>query len=288
MTKEVIVQRYMNLSKFLYLLQHGSLYLPKMSLFEDHLEGGLTANDYLDKTNELGIIDLATNSYWPKIQETEEERNKRLEDANLKHRELREQKFDTPFGRFLKEDVRKNFPTCREWIYVSCWHLSEFESSAMWQLYGVERNSICIFTTVEKLSSQIVHDDTVDTIKLENVHYLDHATAKFGSDPLKPFISKALPFSFEKEIRIVALNSKVDLVKSTENEINGINIKINPLSKLIDKIVISPNAESWFKECVQNLCNQYGLNIAVETSSLKRERIETMWCAITQHQENGL
>lgn len=259
-----------------------------MSLFDDHLEGGLTANDYLDKTNELAIIDLAINGYWPSNQETDEERNKRLEDAELKHRKLREESFDTPFGCFPKEDVRKIFPTCREWIYVSCWHLSEFESSAMWQLYGAERNSICIFTTVEKLSNQIDHDDTVDTIKLENVHYLDHATAKFSSDPLRPFISKALPFSFEKEIRIIALNSKVDLVKFTENQTNGINMKINSLSELIDKIVISPNAESWFKECVQNLCSQYGLNVAVETSSLKRERIETMWSAIMQLQENGL
>ena len=259
-----------------------------MSLFDDHLEGGLTANDYLDKTNELAIIDLAINGYWPSNQETDEERNKRLEDAELKHRKLREESFDTPFGFFPKEDVRKIFPTCREWIYVSCWHLSEFESSAMWQLFGAERNSICIFTTVEKLSNQIDHDDTVDTIKLENVHYLDHATAKFSSDPLRPFTSKALPFSFEKEIRIIALNSKVDLVKFTENQTNGINMKINSLSELIDKIVISPNAESWFKECVQNLCSQYGLNVAVETSSLKRERIETMWSAIMQLQENGL
>lgn len=259
-----------------------------MSVFDDHLEGGLTANDYLDKTNELAIFDLAINGYLPIDKETTEERKKRLAHVELKHQELRAEKFVTPFGSFLKDDVRKIFPICREWIYVSCWHLSEFESSAMWQLYGVERNSICIFTTVEKLNNQIAHDESVDTVKLENVHYLDHATAKFSSDPLKPFTSKALPFSFEKELRIIALNSKVDLTKFTTNKDNGINIKINSLSELIDKIVISPNAESWFKECVQNLCNQYGLHAPVEISSLRRERIETMWSAIRQLQENGL
>ncbi len=288
MTNSLIAQRYMNLSKFLYLLQYSSLYLPKMSMFDDHLEGGLTANDYLDKTNELAIFDLAINGYLHGDTETTEERNNRLTFVELKHRELRTETFITPFGCFLKDDVSKIFPTCREWIYVSCWHLSEFESSAMWQLYGAERNSICIFTTVEKLSKQIDHDENVDTVKLENVHYLDHATAKFSSDPLKPFTSKALPFSFEKEIRIIALNSKIDLAKFSTNKTNGINIKINSLSELIDKIVISPNAESWFKACVQNLCNQYGLHAPVEISSLRRERIETMWSAIRQLQENGL
>ena len=45
MESETVIQRYMNLSKFIYLLQNSTLFLPKMSIFDDQLDGGLTAID---------------------------------------------------------------------------------------------------------------------------------------------------------------------------------------------------------------------------------------------------
>jgi hypothetical protein len=32
-------------------------------------------------------------------------------------------------------------------IFINCWHMSEFESAAMWKLYSQSSNAICVQTT---------------------------------------------------------------------------------------------------------------------------------------------
>ena len=134
------------------------------------------------------------------------------------------------------------------------------------------------------LEQQVIHNELFDNLKLEDVNYIDHAKAKFGSNCLEPFISKSLSFSFEKELRLVAFDSKIDLARIEQNEKVGVNIRIRSLSELIDRVVVSPNSDSWFKDCVQKLCNEYGLGIEVKMSSLKRERNESFLGAMAQLQ----
>ncbi|MCP1599906.1 hypothetical protein J2S82_001863 [Aeromonas caviae] len=283
MESKTVLQRYMNLSKFIYLLQNSTLFLPKMSIFDDQLEGGLTAIDYLGNSNEPDIFELAMASL-PVYGESAEKREKRLNSNNFVQQEIDNKKIITPFGEYLKSDVQSIFPKCREYLYVSCWHRSYFECSAMWQLYGAEKNSVCIFTSIEKLEQLVIPNELFDNLKLEDVNYIDHAKAKFGSNCLEPFISKSLSFSFEKELRIVAFDSEINLGNVGVNEVSGINIGIRSLSELIDRVVVSPNSDSWFKDCVQKLCNEYGLGIEVKMSSLKRERNESFLGAMAQLQ----
>jgi hypothetical protein len=254
-----------------------------MSIFDDQLEGGLTAIDYLDKSNESDILDL-TMASLPVYGESAEQREKRLNANEFSQQEIDNKTFITPFGEYLKSEIQTVFPKCREYIYVSCWHRSDFECSAMWQLYGAEKNAVCIFTSIEKLEQQIIHDEFLGNLKFESVNYIDHGKAQFGSNCLEPFLSKSLPFSFEKELRIVVFDSKTDLARVEKNEKTGVNIKINSLPELIARVVVSPNSDSWFKDCVQKLCNEYGLGIEVKMSSLKRERNESFWEAMAQHQ----
>lgn len=279
-----VIQRYMNLSKFLYLLQNSTLFLPKMSIFDDHLEGGLTASDYLKNANDAAAFDIGINRFMSPCGETPTQREDRLRANDLAMQGLNNKRFITPFGEYFKNDIQTVFSKCREYIYVSCWHHSNFECSAMWKLYGAEKNSVCIFTSVEKLEQQVIHSELLDNIKLEDVNYIDHAKAKFGSNCLEPFISKSLSFSFEKELRLVAFDSKIDLARIEQNEKVGVNIRIRSLSELIDRVVVSPNSDSWFKDCVQKLCNEYGLGIEVKMSSLKRERNESFLGAMAQFQ----
>ncbi len=53
-----------------------------MSIFDDQLEGGLTANDYLKKSNDADILDLSLNGFLPVSNETLKEREERLKNAN--------------------------------------------------------------------------------------------------------------------------------------------------------------------------------------------------------------
>lgn len=279
-----ILQRYMNLPKFMYLLQEGALYLPKMSIFEDHLEGGLTAKDYLSTSNEAAILDTALNVSWPAADNSIENHKKRLEQAEAIQQKLKNRTFETPFGVYKCEDIEKIFSQCREWLYVSCWHKSPHECSAMWSLYGADKNSVCIFTTEEKILSQILPESSINIIALEDVEYLDHGSDCLGKSNLAPFIAKSLPFSFEKELRIVSYNPKTDLNATERNNSNGEKLPIKSLSELIEKIVVSPKADSWFFESIQRLCAAHGLNVEVKESSLRANRIESFYDACAQLQ----
>lgn len=288
MNSTLILQRYMNLPKFLYLLQESALFLPKMSIFEDHLEGGLTARDYLSTSNDAAIFDVAINGYWPRINESTEERTKRLEEAESISQKLRLRTFETPFGSYKCDDIEKIFSRCREWLYVSCWHKSYHECLAMWSLYGADNNSVCIFTTEDKLQSQIQSGSGGNIITLEDVNYLDHHSACFDKNNLAPFIAKALPFSFEKELRIISYNPKIDLNTATKNSDNGEKLSIKSLSQLIDKIVVSPKADPYFFESIQKLCSAHGLNVEIKESSLRTNRVDNFYEAYKQLENVGL
>lgn len=277
----------MDLPKFMYLLQREALFLPKMSVFDDQLEGGLTAKDYLSTSNDAAIIDNAMNGLWPSASETVDERSIRLEKANSTQIEIRQREFKTPFGVYKCEDIDKVFSRCREWLYVSCWHKSMYECSAMWSLYGGDNNSVCIFTTEEKLKSLIQASENIDRINLYDIDYIDHKKASLSDECLAPFLAKSLPFSFEKETRLIAYDSKVNLNSAVENNIKGIEISIGSLPQLIDKVVISPNADAWFSSSVKQLCEEKGLKIIVD-STLRTERVDSFYGALKQFQENSL
>ena len=286
MKSEDIIQRYMNLPKFMYLLQENSLFLPKMSIFEDKLEGGLTARSYLETSNDAKIFDLAMNYDSPAVGGESALRKVRLNNSTNIKKQLHERTFESPFGTYPCDDAQKLFPRCREWLYVSCWHRSPYECSAMWQLYGEDKNAICILTTVDKLNKQLIRPDNIDTLELRDVAYIDHANAKFDKDKLTPFLSKSLPFNFEKELRIVGFDSNLNLNDSDENNKKGINVEVKSLPQLIDSIIISPNSDSWFAKAIQKLCNEFKLDITVQTSSLRIERTENLFMAIEQLQKN--
>lgn len=278
----------MSLPKFMYLLQESALFLPKMSIFEDHLEGGLTARDYLSTSNDASILDAALNGFWPAVNESAEDRTKRIKQAAFIEQELRRRKFETPFGLYECDNIDNIFSRCREWLYVSCWHKSRHECSAMWSLYGADNNSVCIFTTEEKLRNVLQLEGGANIITLQDVKYLDHQDACLGESNLSPFIAKALAFSFEKELRVIYYNPKTDLNTATKNGASGEKLLIKSLPQLIDKVVVSPKADSWFFGSVQKLCAAHGLNVEVKESALKANRVSSFYEAYKQLHRNGL
>lgn len=272
------IQKYMDFTKFANLILSRKLYLSKMSGFEDKLEGSLTVKDFLETANSPRLLDITMTDAWPGIGETVEERNLRLARIEEQIKAISRREFETPFGRYSCDEAEKVFSACQEWLYVSCWHQSEHECSAMWNLYGNNKNSICIFSTVEKLKSALTTNDRCDHIQIEKINYINHATDEF-STPLAPFISKSIAFSFEKELRVVAWNSKTELLKNPKNESSGIAIDIKP-EKLIEKITISPHADGWFKDTIENLCNLASPELIIENSSLSNRPVNCLYSAM--------
>lgn len=279
----MIIQRYMDLPKFVSLVQTRSLYLAKMSAFEDALEGGLTVDDFFRTSSAPALIDLAINDIWPMAAEPADERASRLESLKSVQNELTGRQFSTPFGSYPRDDAERLFPACREWIYVSCWHQSEHECAAMWQLYGRNKNSVCIFSTDEQLKAAIALHSSCDRLKIERVNYICHINDSFSGNPLDPFVTKSKPYAFERETRVVAWNSGVDLSTSPKNEKSGLLLEVN-LEKMIQKVVVSPTADPWFKEIVKNLCVEARLSVDVEDSVIRMVPVSDIYQAMAYNQ----
>jgi hypothetical protein len=270
---EAVLRRYMDLAKFAALLQSRSIFHCKMSNFDDGLEGGLTSNDYITFTNELAIFDLAME-LWPAIQETQEQRQVRLDRVERIWSFVDQETFETIFGPMLKNDAVEYFERARRWVYVSCWNKAQTECAGMWSLYGAD-NSICICTTVNQIANNLQFDGLeVSAAVMAEVDYLDHGEGYFADQKLGAFVSKAEPFGFEKEVRVIAWNGSKNYDElAKDNPCAGVFSRAVDLNLIINKIVVSPKADSWFKAVVEKLCIAYGLNVAIEQSSLLSPRI---------------
>ena len=282
-----IIQRYIDLTKFESLIQTSSLYLSKMSAFGDHLEGGLTARNFFSTSNAASIIDLALNGSWPTASKTEAERITQNEQRESIQKRLSQKQFHTPFGSYSSDDAERLFPACRDWLYVNCWHNSDHECAAMWKIFSHDNNSLCIFSTTERLKAAITPDKICKRLEIQQVEYIDHAIDIFPDNPLAPFISKSKPYSFEREIRVISWDPEINLSNSPNNKESGLLLLVD-LTKLIEKVIISPYADSLFKTKVEDLCKNAGLNIKVEDSAMKMHAISDIYRAFAHYQTHGL
>ncbi len=64
----------------------------------------------------------------------------------------------------------------RQWMMISCWHMSEYESAAMWKLYTKSDESICIQSTYEKLANVLP-----EIIYIGQVQYIDYSKEWIGA-----------------------------------------------------------------------------------------------------------
>lgn len=274
----------MDLPKFVNLIQTNSLYLSKMSIFDDKLEGGLTVDDFFIKSNVPRYFDVLMNLVWPTADSNAEKRAEDNKKADLIFGELSQKKFDTPFGRYHCDDTERVFPACREWLYVNCWHKSNHECAAMWEIFGGDKNSLCVFSTVERLETAMTRDKREQNLEIREVKYLNHAKDIFSDDPLDPFISKSESYSFEREIRVISWDPNINLSDTPSNKESGFLLKVD-LTKLIMKVVISPTADPWFKSTVEELCKSAGINNKVKDSALKKQPITDIFQAMAHRQE---
>ncbi|MBS1776610.1 MAG: AP2 domain-containing protein [Bacteroidetes bacterium] len=106
----VKIWRYMDFTKFVYMLEKGALFFPQVDDLGDPYEGELS-------------------------------------NANRKIRNFvyARAKNKSALGSLTKE-IRRRRPN----IFVNCWHMNKNESAAMWRLYAKSNEAICIQTTFSK------------------------------------------------------------------------------------------------------------------------------------------
>lgn len=251
----------MDLSKFAYILMHSRLFFSKAKHLGDPFENSSTSAT-IEKYNYI-IANKDTNpllSYWkswPK--EAIEE---------------------------LRDKISSNNKDAVDRLFVSCWHMNQFESAAMWKLYSKSDESRCIVTDYSILSTVLP-----PICFLGTVNYIDYSTQVIDSDNSLSFIThKRRSFEHEREIRAViwsenlkaiiqqpdAHKDKYDIaeVKSVYESIDeyGVSIPID-INSLIKAVYINPLSTKFFHRIVDDLSKRFNCHFPIINSSINETPI---------------
>jgi len=179
--------RYMTFSKFVNLLKTRELHFHQAADFGDRFEGSVP--DPIREARELEYERAA------------------------KRGELH------PEGHEIHAEINK---CLRQFTYLSCWHMTDEESMAMWEHYGGSGGSIAIRTTVGEFSSALNtrHDHDIyfgevnyqpyssdhnETPDLDDIDIKEDLDDRFfltrEAHSLVPFVYKRQGYEYEQEMR---------------------------------------------------------------------------------------
>jgi hypothetical protein len=153
----------------------------------------------------------------------------------------------------------------RQYI-VSCWHMSDFESVAMWKIYCSEDDGVAIKSTIGSLIRSLDIDQS-QKIHIGQVSYIaDHSTYKKKESPtnywgpLPEICKKRKFFEYENEVRIIQ-----DNYSNPELESSYANLSF----EFINEIRLSPRMGEMFLDTVKAVSEKFG----VRTDLIKRSTI---------------
>ncbi|MCL9685834.1 DUF2971 domain-containing protein [Legionella maioricensis] len=160
---------------------------------------------------------------------------------------------------------------------INCWHLNEFESSAMWQLYA-NNKGIAIQTNVNNLCNSLSEykirpEYGSENIYIGTVKYINFSTANRGGIELdfQRFMFKRNVFSSENELRLlIYLGTAVEF--GVNIPMDGIFVPVD-LEQLISKIYLSPYLNEETKKRIINMQKKYGFQFEIVDSELGNEPV---------------
>ena len=153
----------------------------------------------------------------------------------------------------------------REKVVVSSWHINEYESFAMWQIFTQNSEGLAIQSTIGRLQNALNPEKNYKQY-IGEVNYIDYKKEYIPFDDLFfPFLFKRKSFQYEREVRIISDTSSANI------KINdGLKIDVD-ISQLIEKIYIHPKSENWYKNLVIELVSKLDFNIEIEKSDLESD-----------------
>ncbi|MHA2053792.1 MAG: hypothetical protein ACW99F_09355 [Candidatus Hodarchaeales archaeon] len=231
------IWRYLDLAKFVSLLDKQALFFTRGDNLSDKFEGSVS------RTN----IELRENA---------------LKDQDKKIREL------------LLKKIPLTFKQARKWVFINCWNLHEYESAAMWNLYLKSDEGVAIQSTFKQLTRSFNKFEERD-VHIGEIKYIDYDKDWIPENNLLfPFLHKRKSYEHEHEIRamIMLVWDMGDKKPIKDLSDTGIYIPVD-IDILIEKVFVSPTAEKWFKELVESIMKKYDLNKKVIKSSLASDPI---------------
>lgn len=235
--------KFMDLSKFLSLIQRSEFYFRRADCFNDPYEGakGIKKNE--------ALWDEAYKKYLAEaVKSTKEFTGKDVSDEEAYNQSL-----------ILLNQLKESGKSWRSKAFVCCWHANEYESEAMWNLYTSDsKQGIAIQTTYNNLYLALDRNPDIYT---GYVNYIDfHKQFASINDTL---FYKRYSFAHEKEVRSIIHEFEI-------SETTGIYKHVD-LDCLIENIYVSPTSQPWFYDVVNNIVDKYGLKKNIQQSTLNEE-----------------
>lgn len=162
-------------------------------------------------------------------------------------------------------DFLKFYKTHREKVAISSWHINEYESFAMWQIFTQNSEGLAIQSTIGRLQQALAPESNYKQY-IGEVNYIDYKKEYIPFDDMFfPFLFKRKSFQYEREVRIIT-----DVADSTIILNDGLKINVD-INQLIEKIYIHPKSENWYKNLVIQLVKQLDFNFTIEKSDLESD-----------------
>lgn len=231
------IWRYLDFAKFAWMMFEGRLFMPRCEV--------------LAKTDPFeGSTPIHRIRQWEQL----------ARDANCEA--------DRALIKLNLEAITGHVTHFRQGDFISCWHMSQHESDAMWRIYGTGNNSVAIRSTYAKLKQGIPSFACVGCVR-----YIDYEKEHFPDNNLLHHIMhKRLAFKHENEIRaVVPAPAYYDGVAANSDSI-GYFPTVN-LTQLIEQIYVHALADEWFLNVVKAVVNKSGHDIPVVRSCLAAQPV---------------
>lgn len=164
----------------------------------------------------------------------------------------------------------------KKWIYINCWHMNDYESAAMWKLYGRNEASIAIQSTYARLKKDLLQGEFSKNIHFGFVNYIDYKKDCIPDDNLLwPLFHKRRSFEHERELRVLIDESDKNhylIVGKKSNPKEGVYVQVD-VEQLATAIYVSPTSPPWFFNLVDKVTSTYGYNIKILQSSLSTDPV---------------
>lgn len=158
-----------------------------------------------------------------------------------------------------------NYKSHRENVVISSWHINEYESYAMWQIFTKNQEGLAIQSTIGRLQESLAPEKEYEQ-HIGEVEYIDYKKEYIPFDNnFFPFLFKRKSFQYEREVRIISDLTKYNLCIN-----EGVKTDVD-INTLIEKIYIHPKSQNWYKNLVIQLMQQLGFDFTIEKSDLESD-----------------
>jgi hypothetical protein len=234
------IAKYMDLTKYISMLQRNCLFFCRLDKLDDKHEGLTPQTNY------------KLREQWYRSGNSEMDEPLSDEGIYNKVNELYE--------------FEKNI---RNLLCINCWNKNISESAALWKIYSSFDKGIMIKSSIENLKNSF--SNTLEDLQLTEVRYKNYRQEMIpDGNTYYPVLYKQDAYYYEEEVRLIherrtEFGWEWDWGKEEAEE--GFYIKSN-LNILIDEIILAPYSPKWFLRLIQDVSLKYNLNKPIKMSEL--------------------